>query len=364
MTESSASPAPASNPAAATPLLADDGTALAAFLEEEGEPRYRAGQIRQWIFEKTADSFDEMTNLSVDLRQRLAERFRIHSCSIEEKAGSDDHTRKLLVRLDDGEIIESVLIGEGQRQTACVSTQVGCPVGCPFCASGLDGTRRNLRAHEIVEQILLLEKLAARAGGLTHLVFMGIGEPLLNFENLQKALETLNDEKGLAMAARRITLSTVGPKGKIRRLAEIPLPINLAISLHAPNDALRDRLVPGNAGVEALVDAASRYRKETGRQVTFEYVLLRDVNASAEHARELARLVRGTDAAVNLIPFNPVPGTGFQAPTTDEIHEFRSILERANVAVTIRKRKGRSIDAACGQLRLNRIRNEAGPANA
>lgn len=337
-------------------VLADGGRLLDAFLAEAGEPAFRSGQIRRWLFRSHVDSFEDMTDLSVGLRERLAERFRLFSSSVDNAAGAIDTTQKLLIRLQDQELIEAVLIREDPRATACVSTQVGCPIGCPFCASGLDGTRRNLDSHEIVEQILLLDRLAGD-GGLTHLVFMGIGEPLLNFENLRDALTTLQSDRGFGMASRRITLSTVAPPGKIRRLAEIPLPINLAISLHAPDDALRDELVPANCGVDALVEAAAEYRRSTGRQVTFEYVLLHEVNDRPEQARALARLLEGTDTLVNLIPFNPVPGTGFEPPTAAAVAEFRAILERGSISTMVRKRKGRKIDAACGQLRLRSLRN-------
>ncbi len=346
------------NSDATTPILAEGGADLERYLGELGEKPYRVGQIRRWLFRTQATGFDEMTNLSTELRARLAERFVPFSCELEQRPESPDHTTKLIVRLRDGEQIEAVLIREDARSTACISTQVGCPVGCPFCASGLDGTRRNLEAHEIVEQVLLLDRCLPESERLSHLVFMGIGEPLLNFRSLVSALETLHEEAGFGLAARRITLSTVGPKGKIERLQRIPIPINLAISLHAPNDELRDRLVPGNSGVRGLIAAAESYREQTGRQVTFEYVLLRDVNASLEHARELAGLLRSTSCSVNLIPFNPVPGTGFETPSTQEVHDFRRELERAQVPVTVRKRKGRAIEAACGQLRLNRIRQD------
>jgi 23S rRNA (adenine2503-C2)-methyltransferase len=187
---------------------------------------------------------------------------------------------------------------------------------------------------------------------------MGIGEPLLNFDNVRKAVRTLHSEDGFGLGARRITISTVAPAGKLGKLESLDVPINVAISLHAPDDDLRDRLVPGNGGVERIVAAARSYRERTGREITFEYVLLKGVNASAEHARRLARLLRGTQAAVNLIPFNPVAGTAFRPPDLSEIREFRRILEGAGIAVTTRKRKGRAIEAACGQLRLQRLERD------
>ena len=339
-------------------ILDDRESSLEGWLETIGEPAYRARQIRRWIFARGARSFREMTDLSKALRERLEAERSVFSSRIAERTGSESDTSKLLLHLADGETIEAVLIREGERATACVSTQVGCPVGCPFCASGLAGTRRNLHAHEIIEEILMLRALAEESGGLTHLVFMGIGEPLLNYESLEKALETLHAEDGLGMASRRITLSTVAPRGKIPRLERLPLPINLAISLHAPNDEIRDRLVPGNCGVDELIRAATAYHRRTGRQVTFEYVLLSEVNDRESHAEELARRLAGTGCSVNLIPFNPVPGTGFHPPGTDDVSRFRDVLDRRKIAVTIRKRKGRAIEAACGQLRWNRMRRD------
>jgi len=334
---------------------------LDAWLEEIGEPPYRARQIRRWVFGRGARSFREMTDLSKPLRERLESERAVFASRIVETSGEGDETTKLLIELADGETIEAVLIREGSRSTACVSTQVGCPVGCPFCASGLAGTRRNLHAHEIVEEILMLRALAEESGGLTHLVFMGIGEPLLNYEALESALRTLHAEDGLGMASRRITLSTVAPRGKIPRLERLPLPINLAISLHAPNDEIRDRLVPGNGGVDELIRAATGYHRRTGRQVTFEYVLLAGVNDGETHARELSERLSGTGCSVNLIPFNPVPGTGFHPPESADVTRFRDVLDERGIAVTIRKRKGRAIEAACGQLRWNRMQGSATP---
>jgi len=333
------------------PPILGAGAELERFLEARGERPYRARQIRRWIYRRRAESFDAMSDLPAGLRHALARAFRPLSGRVLRATRSADGTSKLLIGLDDSESIEAVRIEEGRRATACVSSQAGCPVGCPFCASGLDGVRRNLEVHEIVEQALRLQREGRDGPDLTHLVFMGMGEPLLNFDHVAEAIRELHDPDRIALGARRITVSTVGPRGKIERLARLPHPVNLAISLHAPDDELRDRLVPGNSGVRRLVETAVRYRDRTGRQVTFEYVLLGGVNATPGHAHELARLVRGTGCSVNLIPFNPVAGTGFSPPSPDEVAAFREVLRRRRVPVTIRKRKGRSIDAACGQLR-------------
>lgn len=343
------------------PLLGEESPTLEEMLRQLGEPAFRVRQIRAWVFRKRAGSFDEMTDLSLPLRGRLARSFRVFSGEVLEVRRSIDATAKVVVRLADGEILESVLLREEGRTAACVSTQVGCPVGCPFCASGIDGSARNLRAHEIVEQVLLLDRLLPQEARLTHLVLMGIGEPLLNFEAVNRAIEILHSDDGYGMGARRITISTVGPRGKLGRLDRLTVPVNLAISLHAPDDGLRDTLVPGNAGVREILATAKRYRERTGREVTFEYVLLHDVNASPDHAHRLVQLVRGIPCTVNLIPFNPVLGVPHRPPRPDEVRTFRRILEEGGIAVTIRKRKGRAIDAACGQLRRLRLRGATPP---
>ena len=349
-------PRPSPNPAPERVSLLDPTSPpLEDFLAGLDEPSYRSRQVRSWLFRKHATTFDEMTDLSHKTREALEQRYLLFSSSLEGEVDAPDTTHKALVRLSDGEMIEAVLIREGKRATACISTQVGCPVGCPFCASGLAGTKRNLHSGEIVEQVLLLERILGGRGHLTHVVFMGIGEPLLNFTHLRRALEILHSEAGFGIGARRMTLSTVGPKGKIERLAALDLPVGLAISLHAPNDSLRDRLVPGNSGVRTLVDAASRYRARTGREVTFEYVLLDQVNDRPEHALELRALLGKAPCTVNLIPYNPVPETGFRSPGSREVAEFRRTLEDGGLKVTVRKRKGRAAQAACGQLRWSRL---------
>jgi 23S rRNA (adenine2503-C2)-methyltransferase len=303
-----------------------------------------------------------MTELSRELRESLPRSLRVLSSSVEEVQRSRDGTVKLLVLLEDGRRVEAVLIPEGKRRTLCISTEVGCPVKCVFCASGLEGLIRPLEAHEIVEQVLHARRLLADdgAGPVTNLVLMGMGEPLLNFEATAAALKALRDPAGIGLGARRITLSTVGITEGMDRLAAEGHPINLAVSLHAPDDPTRTRIVPLNAryGVAKVADAARRYAKETGRDVTFEYVLLAGLNDSDGQASLLADLAAGAHVNVNLIPFNRVEGLPYGAPTEERVEAFAGILRARGVVVHVRRRRGDDIDAACGQLRLKRERNE------
>jgi 23S rRNA (adenine2503-C2)-methyltransferase len=266
-----------------------------------------------------------------------------------------DKTEKLLLSLPDEQLVECVLMRESKRRTICISTQVGCGMGCVFCASGLEGLKRNLTKGEILEQVLRLDRLMADPEErITNVVVMGIGEPLANLGNLIPVLETLNEKGGLGLGARRITVSTVGLPDRIREFARLDKAFNLAISLHAPNDELRNRLVPVNdkIGVEAILAAADQYFQTTGRRVTYEYVLLSGVNDAPEQARELGRLLKDRISHVNLIPMNEVEELDFVEPTAPRSQEFVNILEQYGVPATIRKRKGADIDAACGQLRL------------
>jgi len=294
-----------------------------------------------------------MTDLPQELRQQLAAEFVPLETEIAHHAQSRDGTHKLLLRLRDGQLIECVLIQEAKRHTACISTQVGCGMGCVFCASGLNGVERNLSAAEIVEQLLHLRNLLPLAERLTHIVVMGMGEPLANLDALLEALRQAGAKDGLDIGARHITISTVGLPAKIRRLADLGQQYHLAVSLHAPNDALRTHIVPTNdkTGLAAILEAADYFFEQSGRQVTFEYVLLGGINDGVEHARELANLLRGRHAHVNLIPFNDVPGLPYRRPTQENLSRFISELRNAGLSVKVRKRKGSEIDAACGQLR-------------
>ncbi|HYO25463.1 MAG TPA: 23S rRNA (adenine(2503)-C(2))-methyltransferase RlmN [Lacipirellulaceae bacterium] len=338
---------------------------LAEWRAAQGLPAYRAAQARRWLFERRAADWDGMTDLPKTVRTELATQFRLWTTQVARHTQAEDGTEKLLFGLADGGQVECVLLRGGERRTICISTQVGCGMGCVFCASGLDGVDRNLTTGEIVEQMLRLQRLlnpsepgcpAHGASGdnrLSHIVVMGMGEPLANLDRLLPALDEARREDGLGISARRITISTVGLPPAMDRLARHPVHYRLAVSLHAPNDALRNQLVPvnKNIGLRAVLDAADRYFAASGRQLTFEYVLLADVNDAAEHAHELAALLSGREALLNVIPYNPVAGLPYRTPTPERRETFRTILEQAGVRVKFRHRKGDRIDAACGQLR-------------
>ncbi|MGW8256227.1 MAG: 23S rRNA (adenine(2503)-C(2))-methyltransferase RlmN [Thermoguttaceae bacterium] len=321
---------------------------------EAGLPAYRARQVLRWIFKNRAEGFEQMTDLSPRLRVALAEQFIIWSTRIAAHQKADDGSEKLLLQLDDGGKIECVLLRDDRAHcTICISTQVGCSMGCVFCATGLDGMTRNLTSGEIVEQMLHLQRLLRRKERLSNIVVMGMGEPLLNLDALLPALDVGASPKGLGIGVRRVTISTVGlPKG-IRRLAEMNCPYHLAVSLHAADDALRNRLVPANRdiGIQAILAAADEYFARTGRRITFEYVLLSGINDQAAHARRLVELMRGRPALINLIPYNPVAGLPYKTPTAAATAEFMEILDRGGLTSNIRYRKGSRIQAACGQLR-------------
>jgi 23S rRNA (adenine2503-C2)-methyltransferase len=356
---------PSAGPTQTLPGLLDlpDG-ALRAWLHERGETPLRARQLRRWLLGAGAESFDAMTDLPKALRQQLTESFVPLSGRIAKHLRASDDTHKLLLELHDRKLIECVLIQEEGRRTACISTQVGCGMGCVFCASGLNGVDRNLSVGEIVEQLVRLRNLpgpaqfasadpAVDVKRLSHIVVMGMGEPLANLEHLLEALEIATSKDGLAIGARHITISTVGLPAKIRRLADLGKQYHLAVSLHAPNDELRSQIVPTNdkMGLDAILEAAAYFFEKTGRQVTYEYVLLAGLNDRAIHARQLTSLLKGRRAHVNLIPFNDVDGLPYRRPTTEAVQAFVNVLQQDGISVRVRKRKGAQIDAACGQLR-------------
>jgi 23S rRNA (adenine2503-C2)-methyltransferase len=283
----------------------------------------------------------------------LAADFQIWSTRIAKHLQAEDGTEKLLLELKDGGLIECVLLRDGVRRTICISSQVGCAMGCVFCASGLDGVDRNLTTGEIVEQILLLLRLLPAHERLSHIVVMGMGEPLANLDRLLPALDLAGRKDGLAISPRRITISTVGLPDAMQRLCEMNARYQLAVSLHAPNDELRNRLVPvnKNIGLESILSAADRYFEISGRRLTFEYVLLSGINDKLEHAQQLAELLRGRTALLNVIPYNPVAGLPYDTPSLGAQRRFREILEGAGINVQFRERKGDAINAACGQLR-------------
>ena len=354
---------PATSPESLPGLLELDEKTLQSWLLQRGEKPLRARQLRRWLLMAGADSFGAMTDLPKILRQQLAEAFvPLASNAVRHQRASDD-THKLLLQLRDKKLIECVLIQEDGRRTACISTQVGCGMGCGFCASGLNGVERNLTAGEIVEQLVRLRNLPgplapghALADGvqrLTNIVVMGMGEPLANLDHLIEALEIATAKDGLGIGARHITISTVGLPAKIRRLADLGKQYHLAVSLHAPDDALRTTIVPTNdkTGLDAIFEAADYFFAKTGRQVTYEYVLLQGINDDPAQARELARRLQGRCAHVNVIPFNDVEGLPYRRPTTEALTAFNNVLRQAGISVKVRKRKGAQIDAACGQLR-------------
>jgi 23S rRNA (adenine2503-C2)-methyltransferase len=334
-------------------ILEPNSNALAAWLAERGLPAYRAGQIRRWLFERRAESFDEMTDLPKDVRTALSSEFAIWTATIAKHHRAADGTEKLLLELHDGHRIECVLLRDGPRRTICISSQVGCAMGCVFCASGLDGVVRNLTAGEIVEQTLRLARLLPADERLSHIVVMGMGEPLANLDNLLAALSEATSPTGLGIGHRRITISTVGLPPAMRRLADLDSRFQLAVSLHAPNDHLRTELVPvnKNIGLEAIIAAADHYFEVSGRRLTFEYVLLGGINDQPQHAHKLAKILEGRLALLNVIPYNPVAGLPYRSPSRAARERFLDILRAGGINVQVRERKGDEINAACGQLR-------------
>lgn len=335
------------------PLLQLSTQELAAWLKENGQPAWYAKVIRRWVLVRRVTEFSGMSDLPQALRTTLAEMFMPLAASVVRHQLSTDGTRKLLVKVWDGEEIECVMIPDQARRTACISTQVGCGMACVFCASGLNGVMRNLEPGEILEQLVLLRNFLPPAERLSHIVVMGMGEPLANLDHLLAALADATSKDGLGIGARHVTISTVGLPPKIRRLAETGRQYHLAVSLHAPNEALRTQIVPTNrkTGLENILDAADEFYAKTGRQVTFEYVMLRGINDAPGHARELATLLQGRGAHINLIPFNEVPGLPYHRPSDASIKQFVEILRGDGLFVHVRKRKGSDISAACGQLR-------------
>jgi 23S rRNA (adenine2503-C2)-methyltransferase len=334
-------------------LLNSIDALLPPWFNERGQGAYRAGQVRRWLFEKRARAFAEMTDLPQPLRAELAADFTLWGSTVARHTRADDGTEKLLLTLADGGQIECVLLRDEIRRTICISTQVGCGMGCVFCASGLEGLSRNLTTGEIVEQMLRLQLLLGPAERLSHIVVMGMGEPLANLGALLPALDEATREDGLGIGARRVTISTVGLTKAMRRLAETNPRHRLAVSLHAPNDKLRQRIVPiaDKIPLADVLAEADNYFERSGRQLTFEYVLLAGVNDSPAHAAELAQLLAGRTAMLNVIPYNPVAGLPYTTPTLAAQRTFRQTLEKRGINVHFRHRKGDAIDAACGQLR-------------
>lgn len=359
---------------------------LETLMQRWDQPVYRARQVREWLYHHLATNPTAMTNLPIPLRQRLAEETQIEVLTpVTESVSSDGQTVKVLFYLQDGHLIEAVLMQYHRRRTVCISSQVGCAMGCPFCATGQMGLQRNLTPGEIVAQVLYFERRLRRAadqatstrlpGGsqpavrrgrrslsITNVVVMGMGEPLANYHNLWLALRTLTDPAGFGLGARRITVSTVGLVPAIDRFSQEKSQIGLAVSLHAPNDALRNQLVPINRRypLAEVVAACRRYIRLTNRRVTFEYALMQGVNDSQQTAKELASLLRGLLCHVNLIPLNPVDGSPYQPSPPEVAEAFRQTLLRHGIAATMRVRRGIDIDAGCGQLRARVLAQASG----
>ena len=326
---------------------------LEALLKEMGEPKFRASQIFKWLH-SGATSFEEMTNLSKELRIKLSEKCYIANVEIVRRLESRlDGTVKYLYRLFDGQLIESVLMKYNHGYTVCISTQVGCRMGCSFCASGINGLARNLTASEMIAQLLA----AQRDNGIrvSNVVMMGMGEPLDNLENSVRFLKLVSDEKGMNIGLRHISLSTSGVVSGILKLAEYKFPITLSISLHAPSDEIRDKIMRVNKkwNVEALLDACKKYQSATGRRISFEYALMHGINDTEECAEMLAKKLKGIMCHVNLIPANPVAETQFKKPDKKQIMFFCELLNKKGLNSTIRRTLGADIEASCGQLRRN-----------
>lgn len=335
-------------------LLDQTRDQLQSWLAEQKLPAYRATQIRRWLFDEPAPSFEDMTDLAKSLRTRLAEEFTIWTTRVAAKQTDGDGTEKLLLELADGERTECVLLRDDkEHRTVCISTQVGCAMGCVFCASGLSGVKRNLSAGEIVEQMLQLKRLLPGGQRISHVVVMGMGEPLANLDRLLQALATATAPDALGISARRITISTVGLPDAIRRLADRGPAYHLAVSLHAADDELRNRLVPSNrkTTIAPIVAAADYHFQKTGRRVTYEYVLLAGVNDQPDHAQRLVQLLKGRPALLNVIPYNRVAGLPYHTPSVAVSARFAEILREGGLNTIIRYRKGDRIAAACGQLR-------------
>jgi len=348
-------------------LLSLNQDELGDELEKLGEPRYRAAQLIAWVYARRATSFDAMTNLPAALRAKLDASFSLRPLKTARETGSKDTTRKFLFQLHDEQLIETVLIpaspalyGErADRRTICISSQVGCAYGCKFCASGIDGWKRNLTAGEIVAQFLAVEEISGEK--INNIVFMGMGEPFANYDNLMKAISIINAPWGIGLGSRHITVSTSGLVPRIRDYSDQPLQLRLAISLHGATDAVRGQIMPVNRKypLAELIEACAYYTSKKKQHLTFEYILIKDVNDTPEQARELAKYARDLNAKVNLIPYNTVVDLDWERPEEDVQESFLKIVKARGVSATLRREKGHDIAAACGQLRLQAERKKS-----
>jgi 23S rRNA (adenine2503-C2)-methyltransferase len=342
---------------ATTPLVGASLPELTQWIQDQGQPAYRGKQLHQWLYERGARSLMDISVFPKAWRETMAD-YPLGRSTIHYRAESRDGTIKFLLKLVDGSIIEAVGIPSDKRLTVCVSSQVGCPMACDFCATGKGGFTRNLDRHEIVDQVLTVQEDFQQR--VSNVVFMGMGEPLLNVDNVLSALQCMNQDIGIGQ--RMMTVSTVGIPGKIRKLAELQLQATLAVSIHASNQRVREQLIPSarQYPIETLIQECRDYVKITGRRVSFEYIILSGTNDLPEHARELAGHLRGFQCHVNLIPYNPITEVDYNRPTDPQLAEFKHILEDRNIAVSIRRSRGLDADAACGQLRASRAAEEAG----
>jgi len=333
------------------PLLGASVTELTAWVQQQGQPSYRGKQLHDWIYNKGARSLADISVFPKNWRSQVAD-IPIGRSSLHYRSVAPDDTVKYLLKLADGEIVETVGIPSDKRLTVCVSTQVGCPMGCDFCATGKGGYKRNLTRGEIVDQVLTVQEDFQER--VSNVVFMGMGEPLLNTENVILAIKSINQDVGIG--ARSLTLSTVGIPSRIRQVATHQLQITLAVSLHAPNQALREQLIPSAKPypIEDLLAECREYVEITGRRVTFEYILLAGVNDLPEHALELSKRLRGFQSHVNLIPYNPIQEVDYKRPNRNRIEAFVNVLQQQNTAVSVRYSRGLEADAACGQLRTTK----------
>lgn len=333
---------------------------IAAFLAENGEKAFRAKQIAQWLWQQGVTDFEAMTNLSKTTRELLNNHFNIDALQADAIQTASDGTTKTAWRLSDGNLVESVMIPGGDKYTVCVSSQVGCKLGCRFCATGTLGFKRNLSAVEIFDQVIFAKKAAEERGSLlSNIVFMGMGEPLLNYDNVLKAIERITAEDGLAMSPYRITVSTAGLPEGIRRLADDKVRFNLAVSLHSAKEEVRSQLMPVSKAypLNKIAESLKYFVEQTGTRPTFEYLLLKDVNDSLEDAKALALYCRQFPIKINIIEYNAVEGSEFQHTPEKKREEFIQFLESKNMVVNLRRSKGKDIDAACGQL-ANKVKND------
>jgi 23S rRNA (adenine2503-C2)-methyltransferase len=341
-----------------TNLLGMSPVQLAEYFEKLGEKPFRATQVLKWMHQHGAETFDEMTNISKSLREVLKEQAEVREPEIVSQDISKDGTRKWVIRVEGGSCVETVLIPEGDRGTLCVSSQVGCSLNCSFCSTGKQGFNRNLTAAEIIGQVRIAIKSfgpmdPANKRMVTNVVMMGMGEPLMNFERVVAAMTLMMEDNAYGLSKRRVTLSTAGVVPAMDKLGDV-IDVSLAVSLHAPNDELRDVLVPINKKypISELIDACNRYleKLDDKRVITIEYTMMQGVNDLPEHAKQLAKLLKKVPCKLNIIPFNPFPNSGYKRPTSKAIELFKDAMHKAGIRTTVRRTRGEEIDAACGQL--------------